>query len=69
MTESERQGLKEALINGSQTILDKPHSREYGIKLIDKYLEKYKDEDATNELFIKIHNEVETRLVLKFAFK
>ena len=69
MTESERQAMRESLIESSATIQDKSIAREYGIELIDKYLEKYKSEEATYKLETKIHNEVELRLVTKFAFK
>lgn len=69
MTASEKEELKERLIESSDAINRSEDAFNYGMEWINKLLDKFGNEPLTNDLFIKLHNKLELEILNKFIFK
>lgn len=69
MTASEKEALKERLIESSDAINRSEDAFNYGMEWINKLLDKFGNEPLTNDLFIKLHNKLELEVLSKFIFK
>lgn len=69
MTASEKEELKERLIESSDAINRSEDAFNYGLQWIDKLINKFGEEPLTNDLFTQLHNKLELEILSKFIFK
>lgn len=68
MTASEKEELKERLIESSDAINRSDDTFKYGMDWINRLIDKFGNEPLTNDLFIKLHNKLELEILSKFIF-